>query len=145
MRQLDMADLKLYALAADYRKVLAPVELECLPGAEGQRNKGAPPRRVLLVLLICFPLSRKGRHTVVGAGKAKSDETACIFFSVCRSLRPFFAWVLSQPVSFSAKGSSLLDRSGVANCGSITSAFRYFLMVLRDTPMRRSISRIAKP
>src|SRR5690606_4521207 len=67
------------------------------------------------------------------------------FFSVCRSLRPFFAFVFSQLVSFSAKGSSLLDRSGVANLGSIVSAFRYFLMVLRDKPVRRSISRIGKP
>jgi hypothetical protein len=32
VRQLDMGNLELYALAADNRKVLAPVELERLPG-----------------------------------------------------------------------------------------------------------------
>jgi hypothetical protein len=69
-----MGNLELYALAADNRKIIAPVELERLPGAEGQRNKGAAPRRVFLALSICFPLSRKGRHTVVGACKAKGDE-----------------------------------------------------------------------
>jgi hypothetical protein len=48
---------------------------------------------------------------------------------------------LSQPASFSENGSSLLCRSGVANCGSIVPAFRYFLIVLRDIPVRRAISR----
>jgi len=32
--------------------------------------------------------------------------------------------------------------SGVLNCGSIMPAFKYFLMVLRDIPVRRAISRI---
>ena len=50
-----------------------------------------------------------------------------------------------RSTSFSANGSSLLDRSGVANCGSIVSAVRYFLMVFRDSPVRRAISRIGKP
>jgi hypothetical protein len=35
----------------------------------------------------------------------------------------------------------LLCRSGVVNCGSIVPAFRYFVIVLRDKPVRRAISR----
>ena len=72
-------------------------------------------------------------------------RSACNCFTVRRCLRDLPASVLSQPASFSAKGSSLLCRSGVANCGSTVPAFRCFLMVLRDRPVRRAISRIASP
>lgn len=74
VRQLDMADLELYALAADNRKILAPVELERLPGAESQGDEGAAPRCLFVALTIGAPLPCKGRHTVVGTSKAKSDE-----------------------------------------------------------------------
>jgi hypothetical protein len=48
-----------------------------------------------------------------------------------------------QPAdSFSANGSSLLGRSGTLNFGSTVSARRYLRIVLRDNPVRRSISRI---
>ena len=80
--------------------------------------------------------------------KPRATRSACIFFSVCRSLRPFLALLVNQPTRFSAKGSSLLNRSGVsgvANFGSIVSAFKYFLMVLRDNQVRRSISRTGRP
>lgn len=46
VRQLDMGDLELHPLATDYRKVLAPVELERLAGAESQGDEGAAPRRL---------------------------------------------------------------------------------------------------
>src|SRR5208282_5388352 len=44
--------------------------------------------------------------------------------------------------SLSAKGSSRLGRSGVANRGSTLSERRYLRTVLRDSPVRRAISRI---
>ena len=58
-------------------------------------------------------------------------------------LRDFRASVASQPASLSAKGSSLLGRSGVANFASTMPPFKHFLMVLRDSPVQRAISRIA--
>jgi hypothetical protein len=42
----------------------------------------------------------------------------------------------------SANGSSLLGRSGTLNFGSTVPARRYLRIVLRDKPVRRSISRI---
>jgi len=74
VRQLDMCNLQLRALTAENREVLAPVELEGLPGAESQRNKGAAASCLLVALTICPPLSRKGRHPVVGTGEAKHHE-----------------------------------------------------------------------
>jgi len=53
-----------------------------------------------------------------------------------RDLVPQRKAALFQPVSFSAKGSSLLCRSGVMNCGSIVPTFKYFVVVLRDIPER---------
>ncbi len=46
-----------------------------------------------------------------GAGQSVT-RSACIFFSVCRSLRDFPALVFSQPASFSAKGSIVLAQPG---------------------------------
>jgi len=57
-------------------------------------------------------------------------------------LRDLPASVFSQPASLSAKGSSLLGRSGTVNVGSIVPALKYFAIVLRDSPVRRLISRI---
>src|SRR5690606_5724881 len=51
----------------------------------------------------------------------------------------------SQSESFWAKASSLLGRAGTLNLGSTVSDRRYLRMVLRDKPVRRSISRIGIP
>src|SRR5690606_24395228 len=51
----------------------------------------------------------------------------------------------SQSDSFCAKASSLLGRTGTLNLGSTVSVRRYLRMVLRDNPVRRSISRIGIP
>src|SRR5690606_27876756 len=85
-----MRDLELHALAADDRKVLAPVKLKRLAGSESQRDKGAAPCRLFRALPICFPLSRKGCNTVVGTGEAKSDK---IGMHLLQRL-PFFASLL---------------------------------------------------
>lgn len=63
-------------------------------------------------------------------------------FSVRRCLRALPASVFSQLASLSANGSSLLGRSGTVNVGSIVPALKYFAIVLRDSPVRRLISRI---
>jgi hypothetical protein len=56
-------------------------------------------------------------------------------------LRDLPASVFNQPESLSAKGSSLLGRSGTVNVGSIVPALGYFAIMLRDNPVRRLISR----
>jgi len=53
VRQLDVGHLQLGALAAQDRKVLAPVKLDRLTWAERQRHKGPAPRRLLFALPIC--------------------------------------------------------------------------------------------
>ena len=47
-----------------------------------------------------------------------------------------------RPVGRTGDFASLLGRAGVAKDGSIVPEFRYFLIVLRDRPVRRAISRI---
>jgi hypothetical protein len=89
VRQLDMGDLELDALATNDRKVLAPVELERLTGAESERNECAAPRGLLLALPIGFPPSREGRHTVVGTGEAKRHQ---IGMHLLQRL-PLLAWL----------------------------------------------------
>src|SRR5690606_27982770 len=59
-------------------------------------------------------------------------------------LRGLFASVFSQADNRSAKGSSLLGRSGTLNRGSTSSERRYLRMVFRDRPVLREISRIEK-
>src|SRR5690606_6740232 len=59
-------------------------------------------------------------------------------------LRGFFASVFSQADKRSAKGSSLLGRSGTLNRGSTSSERRYLRRVFRDRPVLREISRIDK-
>ena len=44
------------------------------------------------------------------------------------------AFVFNQPERFAANGSGLLTRSGGVNAGSTGPAFRYFAVVLRDSP-----------
>lgn len=74
VRQLDVGYLELHAVVADHREVFAPVELECLAGAESQRNEGATPRSLLLSVPIGPPLSRKGSNTVVGPVETKCHQ-----------------------------------------------------------------------
>ena len=72
----------------------------------------------------------------------KATRSACICLAVRRCLRDLPASIRSQADSFSANGSSLLGRSGTLNFASTVSARRYLRIVLRDKPVRRSISRI---
>ena len=72
-----------------------------------------------------------------------ATRSACNCFRVRRCLRDFPASDVSQPANLSAKGSSLPGRTEMANIGSTGPAFRCFLTVLRDSPVRRAISRIA--
>src|SRR5690606_34692973 len=64
---------------------------------------------------------------------------------VRRCLRDLPASTRSQSESFWANASSLLGRAGTLNLGSTVSDRRYLRMVLRDNPVRRSISRIGIP
>ena len=141
MRQLDMCHLKLDALLTQKSVVFALVELEGLSRSERQGNKGAAARRLLLALAICPRLPRKGRYPAIGAGEAKLDEIGMHLLQR-PPLLTRLAGIRLQPASFSAKGSSLLERSGVAKDGLIAPEFRYFLIGFRDRPGRRVISQI---
>mgnify|MGYP003638906595 CR=1 FL=1 len=74
VRQLDVGDLQLRALTTQNGKILAPVELEGLARAERKRHKGAAPCRLLLLLPIGPPLSRKSRNPAVGAVKSENHQ-----------------------------------------------------------------------
>jgi hypothetical protein len=63
-----MRHLQLGALAAQHRKVLAPVKLERLARLKHQRHKGSAPRRLLLLLPVCPPNPSKGGDPAVGPG-----------------------------------------------------------------------------
>ncbi|GEM_PF-7074707 len=70
VRQFDMRNLQLNALAADDGIVLTPIELECFAWAERQRNEYASARRLLLTLSIRPPITGEGRNPAIGTGKA---------------------------------------------------------------------------
>ena len=74
VRQLDMGHLQLGALAAQNRKILAPVELEGIARVKVQRHEGPAPRRLLFALPINTPPSCKRRNPGIGAGEAKRHE-----------------------------------------------------------------------
>jgi hypothetical protein len=57
-------------------------------------------------------------------------------------LRDLPASVFSHANSLSAKGSSLLGRSGTLKAGSTVPDRRYLRIVFRDNPVRRAISRM---
>jgi hypothetical protein len=165
-----MGDRQFGAFTGQNRKIPntlgGPIKLERFARAESQRKKGATPRCLALSLLIKSPVTGKRRNSIVGpsvaqlhqilmqplAGsalpKAMSREAASLFavrcslFAVRRCLRDFTASVFNHPASLSAKRSSLLCRSGVVNCASIVPAFKCLVIVLRDKPVRREISRI---
>ena len=74
VRQLDMRHLQLGALAAQHRKILAPVKLERLASLKDQRHKGSVPRRLLLLLSIRPPYAGKGSNPAVGPGVAQLHQ-----------------------------------------------------------------------
>jgi hypothetical protein len=75
----------------------------------------------------------KRRHPGIGTVITQPRQgQACSCFVVRFCLRDLPASCRSQPVGLSAKGSSLLDRSGTLNFGSIASVRRYLRIVLRD-------------
>ena len=117
----DYAPSEAWCVRRQNGKVLTPVKLEGLARTRrGQRNKGPGSRGLLLALPVGRPLTRKGCHPAIGTGEAKRHKIGngnC--FTVRRCLRDFPDSVFSQPANFSEKGSSLLERSGVANFGSI--------------------------
>ena len=90
MRQLELGDLQLGALAADDGPVFAPVELEGFAGGEAQRNESASGRLGGLMLHLP-PMAGKGSDPVVGTGVAQRGQVgmhlaqiAALFTPRCR-------------------------------------------------------------
>jgi hypothetical protein len=63
--QLRMGHLQLGALIADDRPIFGPVELECLPRLERQRNESAASCSLQLPLQIRLPLPGESSNTTV--------------------------------------------------------------------------------
>jgi hypothetical protein len=171
VRQLGVCHLQLGLLAGNDRirfsmipriicaaSFLAPVELERFAWLEHQRHESAATTGLCIALPIRLPTADKGRDAVVGAIEAKAYKIGVhLLGRVCASLhapgmgrcsiclRDLVASIRSQPVSFSAKGSSLLGRSGTLNFGSTAPLRRYLRIVFLDKPVRRSISRMGIP
>ncbi len=74
VRQLDVGELELRVLPGNRPPVLAPVELEGLPGLEHERHEGAASGSLLLALAVGLPLPREGGDPVVGALVAEGDQ-----------------------------------------------------------------------
>jgi hypothetical protein len=139
--ELEVGDLQLGPLAANDGMLLAPVELECLARAKGQRHEDTAAGSLLLALaVISLSLHDGGdppvRPIVAEPGQLRVELPGAVRFCL-RGLR---ASVRGQTASRSAKGSSLLGRSGVLNTGSTASDRRYLRMVFRDRPVRRAIA-----
>ena len=144
--QLELRHLELGALAGHHRPVLAPVELERLARRKGQRHKGAAPSGPRQLLLRLSPRPGKRRHPVIRALETqrqpdpRADAAGCGVACVLCVLPP----------SATRSASSRTRRSCSGSCASDTSArppplARYFRIVLRDSLVRRAISRIDTP
>ena len=82
VRQLDVGDLKLGALATQNGKILAPIKLEGLAWAKRQGHEGAAPCRLLLPLPINPPVTRQSREP------PDLSATASAFAAVCTTCPP---------------------------------------------------------
>jgi hypothetical protein len=141
VRELDVGDLELRVLPGKRRPVLAPVELEGLPGLEHERHEDAASGGLLFALARGLPRPCKGRDPVVGALVAESDQIGVKLLQGPPLLAGLARLRFSQADSLSAKGSSLLGRSGTLNAGSTAPDRRYLRIVFRDSPVRLAISR----
>ena len=142
MRQLDVRNLKLRALAAQNRVVFAPVELERFPGPERQGHERAAPRSLLLALTVCAPPARKGGDAPVRTREAERHQIGMKLLE-----RPL---LLARRGRFGTKPCSQLDGERIKLARPLrrgeprfdSPAFKCFVTVFRDRPVRRAISRI---
>ena len=74
VRQLNVGNLQLRPLATQDRKILAPIELECLARPKRQGHEDAAPCRLLIPLPIGPPVTRKCGDPVVGAIKSENHQ-----------------------------------------------------------------------
>lgn len=83
-------------------------------------------------------------RSVVHASRSEAREAGryavAIAFEGDQARRRYPLAVLDKSIEGRRYGSSLLGRDGVLNFGSTAPSRRYFLMVLRDNPVRRAIS-----
>ena len=74
VRQLDMGDLQLGALAAQHSKILAPIELKRLARSKDQRHEGSAPWGLACLLPLRPPVTRKRCNTAIGTGEAQYHQ-----------------------------------------------------------------------
>ena len=134
--------LKLDPISTDIGLVFAPVELEGITRLENQRHVSSTSCSLFRTVPIFLPRPRECGNPAIGSLIPQLHQISMHPLTVRRSLRGLRVCASSQADNRSAYGSNLLERGGVLNCGSTAPSRRYFLMVLRDSPVRREISRI---
>ena len=80
VRQHDVGDLELGALAAQDCKILTPIELEGLARPKREWHEGAASCRLLLPLPVGPPVTRKSRDPIVRPGKSKNHQIGMQLF-----------------------------------------------------------------
>lgn len=149
VRQLNVGNLQLGAFAAENCKILAPVKLERLARTKQQGDEGAAACRLLISLPIGPPVTCKSRNPSVGPVKAENHQIGMHLLQC----PPLFARLprlrlrLRLRFRLQPAGQLLGERIELAlplwrrEQRLDHAEFKYFLMVLRDIPVRRAISR----
>jgi hypothetical protein len=143
VRQLGMGDLQLDLLATQNRIILAPVELEGLTWLEDKRNEGPAPAGLLLILAVALPIARKGRHAGIRAIIARAtSRRKAVFGSALhrRFLRPPHVQLNPSAAGQTGPAWPVGSEHRFHHVGAQRT-----VIVLRDKPVRRLISRMAMP
>ena len=137
-----MGNQQLDVFTADSGPIFAPVELERLARLEHQGQKSPSTSCLHCMLSVCLPCPNKGSHAFVRSIKTKLHQI-CMQLLGRAPLLARLSLLGQQPArQFLRKRLQLLGRAGVRKLDSMMSARRHFLMVLRDSPVRREISRM---
>ena len=143
MRQLDVRQMaRLVRSPPKDRVILTPVELERHERAKGQGHESSTPCLLILLLPIRPPIPGKCRNTATRTCEAGRHQISMLLLRRPPLLTRPARRGLQPAGKLPANGSSLRTRSGVVNIGSTVPAFGCFAVVVRDSPVRRLISRI---
>ncbi|MDQ0996326.1 hypothetical protein QFZ34_001503 [Phyllobacterium ifriqiyense] len=171
LTQLDMRYLKLYALAGYDGIVLTPIELECFVGVERQQNENATTSSCCSRCLSDRHLVQKlqpGHARLRNREPPDPHEAASLSCAVCgtclclRPARQFVGKGIKLARSFGGFKDEvrlLIDNNDLShartcpwsaptprltwmNVGPSVPAFKYFAIVLRESPVLRPMSRI---
>ena len=142
VRELRMGRLQLDPFTTNGSPVFAPVELERLARLEHQRHKRAASSCMFYTMPILTPHTGEGGYTCIRSLVTKLHQIRMHLLH-CASLFARFACLSQQPCRQTIRVRIKVTCSfGALDFGSTAPSRRYFLIVLRDKPVRRAISRI---